>query len=952
VTREATELATRLRLTVRPVSRRARGIVAGLAATVVVAGSLTYAIAAMSFKPPTWVAGAVPAAVDLRAVTFTGSTSAYAVGTSGAILRTTDRGATWSALASETTCTLNAVDFTSSGPGWAVGGNGVIRASTDGTSWRAQSSGVTSELFGVCFTDPTHGWAVGRGGTVIATADGGAVWTTLAAGVPHTATLRGVAFADKEAGWAWGDGGIVARTTDGGSSWATGTAAPEGVTLYAGAFLDERVGWVAGSGGVIRKTTDGGTSWTAQTVETTVSIFGITFIDADRGFLVGGESASMPGVIAGTVDGGATWTMQDPGACGVYRAVQFADADHGLTVGDGGTALRTVPDRESTTGSAPSVNAPAGTYARAMQSGEVLLGWTESVNAAKPVTYRVWRSVGGGDYTSLAIVPATDGTRFTDTSAPARQTVGYKVSTLDPTGESTASSPATVWTGVPQAPLKEPPATMSCASCHRVHQAKIYEVYPDAYGLCFGCHPAIGERLSGDDASTRHDLLRADQSAHGSRIGCANCHNPHILSKATPIVDPDNPSPRGGMPRVTDEFCLTCHDESLPTPEGTKAPRGVGGQTVAGDIAATWGRDVHGGGRSTTDPHLRPEMGYAKGDALSCVTCHDPHGSTNRWTLLESVPSKEGTRHANALLVRPVLASGADLRLFCSGCHVLASHPTVTQHGADLTLWPVDCTPCHFHGAGPAHYHAPPGEACQLRYIAGSGGTIRGTASQTVSYGGGGSAVIAVPNAGYRFVDWSDGVKTASRTDSGVTGDVIVTAVFAIDTCQLRYTAGSGGTISGSTSQTVSYGGGGSTVRAVPNAGYRFVDWSDDVKTASRTDSGVTTNITVTAVFTRNLIATKVAITSNRTTVTHKHPVIFRGTISSSQPKNTHVVVYARKPGSRTWVKLSTRHTTSTHRWSYTYSPPKKGTWYFRARFAGTTRYAACTSSSRRIAVK
>jgi predicted CXXCH cytochrome family protein len=847
----------------------------------VVAGSLTCAIAAASFDPPKWLAGAVPAAVDLRGAEFTGATSCYAVGAGGAILRTTDGGATWRALVSDTTCTLNAVDFPSGGSGWAVGENGVIRASADGTSWRAQSSGVATELLGVCFLDSTHGWAVGRGGTVIATTDGGATWTTSTAGVPDTTALHGIAFADSRAGWAWGDGGIVARTTDAGSSWTTDPVAPEDVILHAGAFLSAKVGWVAGSGGVIRKTTDGGATWTAQKVETTASIFGITFIDADRGFLVGGESASAPGVIVGTVDGGATWAIQDLGARGVYRAVQFADADHGLIVGDGGTVLRAVPDGVATTASAPGLAAPAGIYARAMQSGEVLLGWTESVNATAPLTYRVWRSVGQGDYRSLVLVPAADGPRYTDGSAPASQTVRYKVSAVDPTGESGASSPVTIVTKTPPAPPGELPAAMSCVACHPVHWASLDDVYQDGYGVCIGCHPAIGERLSGDDAGSRHDLLRADQSTHGSRIACANCHNAHTFSRATPIVDPDDPGSRGATSRVTDEFCLACHDESLPTPACTEAPLGIGGSTVAGDIAATWETDVHGGGRSRTDPHLRLEMGYAKGDALSCVTCHDPHGSTNRWTLLESVPSKEGTRHAGALLVRPVEGGGADLRLFCSGCHVLTSHPTATEGGADLTLWPIDCTRCHSHGAGPAQDDTPPVAAYQLRYAAGSGGTISGSTSQTVSYGGSGSAVEAVPNADYHFVAWSDGVKTATRTDGNVTIDITVTAVFA-----------------------------------------------------------------------RDLIATTVTITSNRATVTHGHRVVFRGTISPTQPKNTHVVVYARRPGSIKWVRLSTRHTTSAHRWSYKYSPPTKGTWYFQARFAGTSTYAASTSSSRRIAVR
>jgi hypothetical protein len=67
--------------------------------------------------------------------------------------------------------------------------------------------------------------------------------------------------------------------------------------------------------------------------------------------------------------------------------------------------------------------------------------------------------------------------------------------------------------------------------------------------------------------------------------------------------------------------------------------------------------------------------------------------------------------------------------------------------------------------------------------------------------------------------------------------------------CTLTYAAGAGGSISGITPLAVAYGADGVEVTAVPNTGYRFVRWSDDVMTASRTDTNVTANITVTAMF-------------------------------------------------------------------------------------------------------
>ena len=143
----------------------------------------------------------------------------------------------------------------------------------------------------------------------------------------------------------------------------------------------------------------------------------------------------------------------------------------------------------------------------------------------------------------------------------------------------------------------------------------------------------------------------------------------------------------------------------------------------------------------------------------------------------------------------------------------------------------------------------PPPVYYTLTYTAGAHGSIVGSTPQTVLSGTDGTTVTATPATHYHFVSWSDGVLTAARTDTNVTGNITVTASFAIDTKTLTYTAGTGGTITGTTPQTVNYGGDGTTVTAIPSTGYLFAAWSDAVPTAARTDTGVTTNISVTASF-------------------------------------------------------------------------------------------------------
>ena len=67
-----------------------------------------------------------------------------------------------------------------------------------------------------------------------------------------------------------------------------------------------------------------------------------------------------------------------------------------------------------------------------------------------------------------------------------------------------------------------------------------------------------------------------------------------------------------------------------------------------------------------------------------------------------------------------------------------------------------------------------------LTYIAGANGSITGDTSQTLTcFGADGAEVTAVPDGGYAFSIWSDGVLTAARTDVNVVADINVTALFA-----------------------------------------------------------------------------------------------------------------------------------------------------------------------------
>jgi len=115
-----------------------------------------------------------------------------------------------------------------------------------------------------------------------------------------------------------------------------------------------------------------------------------------------------------------------------------------------------------------------------------------------------------------------------------------------------------------------------------------------------------------------------------------------------------------------------------------------------------------------------------------------------------------------------------------------------------------------------------------LTYDANAHGSITGTSPQTVNYGADGSAVTASPAAHYHFTAWSDGNTSATRTETNVTGNVTVTAGFAINTFTVTSSVvGGNGTISPLGALTKNYGDT-QAYTATPAASYDVNDWKVD----------------------------------------------------------------------------------------------------------------------------
>ena len=110
--------------------------------------------------------------------------------------------------------------------------------------------------------------------------------------------------------------------------------------------------------------------------------------------------------------------------------------------------------------------------------------------------------------------------------------------------------------------------------------------------------------------------------------------------------------------------------------------------------------------------------------------------------------------------------------------------------------------------------------------------------------------ITAIAHEFWSFTEWTgDASGSGNPLVITMTGHKNITANFRIKTYTLTYTAGSNGSISGTSIQTVNHGDDGTAVTAIADDGYEFVKWSDNRTDNPRKDSNVTSDISVSAIF-------------------------------------------------------------------------------------------------------
>ncbi|MBD3320667.1 MAG: hypothetical protein GF350_06190 [Chitinivibrionales bacterium] len=105
---------------------------------------------------------------ELHDICFIDRSTGWAVGDSGMVLRTTDRGVSWEHLTTGLEKSLYSVFCRDTTTIWITGDSGLLLYSPDrGDQWVLDSTGTQKNIREAFFIDSAHGWLVGDSGTIL-----------------------------------------------------------------------------------------------------------------------------------------------------------------------------------------------------------------------------------------------------------------------------------------------------------------------------------------------------------------------------------------------------------------------------------------------------------------------------------------------------------------------------------------------------------------------------------------------------------------------------------------------------------------------------------------------------------------------------------------------------------------------------------------------------------------
>lgn len=253
----------------------------------------------------------------------------------GDILKTTNAGETWVSQVSSYTLPLYGIAFTSANTGYLAGSINIKKTTNGGSNWIDAYTSTTNEIFGdVFFTNANTGYVVGSYGKLLKTTNAGVNWNSTS--IPGGGTFIGsIYFVNDNTGFVTGDNNAALKTTDAGVTWAPMTVASGFTSLNNIFFTDVNTGYVSSSVGLF-KTTNSGANW-FQLGAPSGGYSNVQF-RGNFGYAVAGS-----GKIVKTIDGGNSWITQPTVTENPLYALYFNSDNFVYAGGVRGTMIKTIP---------------------------------------------------------------------------------------------------------------------------------------------------------------------------------------------------------------------------------------------------------------------------------------------------------------------------------------------------------------------------------------------------------------------------------------------------------------------------------------------------------------------------------------------------------------------------------------------------------------------------------
>ncbi|MBP7477265.1 MAG: T9SS type A sorting domain-containing protein [Chitinophagales bacterium] len=210
-----------------------------------------------------------------------------------------------------------------------------------GALWSDSGYVQYSPLGGLCYADSQTIFAYSSN-RIMKSSNGGSSFSLVT--TPNPSFSNSFIQVQGRLGIAVGQSCGAAYSKDGGATWTSipnaslcGSNGPDFTEID---IIDSNIAFIGGESGQIFKTIDGGTSWTRITPplmnQAGTDLFGLDFVDAQRGFIIQ-EKSNTNNIVYKTTDGGATWTTITPplfstNLVGTYGAI-FAQDSNTIYIG-------------------------------------------------------------------------------------------------------------------------------------------------------------------------------------------------------------------------------------------------------------------------------------------------------------------------------------------------------------------------------------------------------------------------------------------------------------------------------------------------------------------------------------------------------------------------------------------------------------------------------------------